>query len=396
MRLRLALYLLVVSLVLSAQQRKNDVLISFFVKNNSYYAEIKRKGWDRTKEIRLCGQSAIEKVSSSSSLYQGESSKKTYSLIVKPLAKYLKRGDNIYFVPVGKIHFINLAALKDDSGKWLCDIYHFHRLSSQKEYPPTEDKPYRANWLLFGGMDYLADPEKMYAASKLSCHLHNVEHLYKDIVPNSNYGEMTFGVAEDGARAGYDNLDYSRGEIKDIWAMRSFSLIFESGFRATEEMFRFNIRQDEPYFVLLSTHSFISDNGAICGLLFSGAGHTIEGRKLPHNLNDGILYSQEIETLDMHAASLVVLAACNTGLGVVTQEGIQGLQTAFKKAGVKTLVMTLWSVNDRATAAFTTSLFKYLEKSKTKHEAFEKAVNDLRKSDFYSDPTYWAPFIMMD
>ena len=133
-----------------------------------------------------------------------------------------------------------------------------------------------------------------------------------------------------------------------------------------------------------------------CGLLFSGAGHTIEGKELPYNLNDGILYAQEIETLEMDAASMVVLAACNTGLGTVTQDGIKGLQSAFKKAGARTLVLTLWSVNDRATAAFTKYLFTYLNKGKTKRVAFELAIRDMRNSREFRDPVYWAPFIMLD
>ena len=175
---------------------------------------------------------------------------------------------------------------------------------------------------------------------------------------------------------------------------------FYTGFSACEEQFRFEIRRSSPYIVLLSTHGFTfgddSLNKMACGLLFSGAGHTLEGRQLPYRLNDGILYAQEIEKLNMTSADLVVLAACNTGLGVVTQDGIIGLQSAFKKAGVQTLVLTLWSVNDKATAAFTKSLFTHLQKKKGKREAFELAIQDLKDSPSFRDPVYWAPFIMLD
>lgn len=402
MRSRLVLLILLfLPLVLTAQQRRDDVLVEFTLKGNAYHALINRKGWKQSETVRLCDKSALEDTPFGSSLYQPESAQKVYRLIVKPLARYLEPGDRVFFVPAGNLHFINLSALSDETGQSLCDIYHFHRLSSLDRYTLNKDKPYRAEWLLFGAMDYHADPEKMYAASRMTCHTHNVEHLYKDIVPESGKRRMTFGVAEDGTRAGYNNLEYGRGEIKDIWALRDFALIFETGYHASEEMFRFHVRRNTPYIVLLSTHSFTSEDdgtGTACGLLFSGAGWTIDGEKLPYNLNDGILYSQEIETLDMHSASMVVLAACNTALGVVTQEGIEGLQTAFKKAGAQSLIMTLWSVNDKATAAFTTSLFKYIDKTgvKTKHEAFEAAIRDMRNSEDFSDPTYWAPFIMLD
>ena len=194
------------------------------------------------------------------------------------------------------------------------------------------------------------------------------------------------------------NIIYEIAKFGDSRKIRDYGMTFFTGFKACEEQFRSMIRRNDPFIALISTHGFTKGHGdyTTCGLLFSGAGHTIEGRELPYNLNDGILYDKEIETLDMSAASMVVLAACNTGLGIVTQEGIKGLQSAFKKAGAQTLVLTLWSVNDRATAAFTKSLFSHIEKSKTKHEAFEAAINDLRYSDDFSDPAYWAPFIMLD
>ncbi|MBQ6185464.1 MAG: CHAT domain-containing protein [Bacteroidales bacterium] len=398
MRLSLTAILLLLSLLISAKPRRGDALVTFSLKDGRYEAQVNKKGWIGPKTIPLCEESALSKViSGGPELYQKESSVGLYKTLIKPLSQYLKPGERLFFIPAGNIHFINLGALTDETGKRLCDKYSFKRLSSWDEYGKTEDKPNRAKWLLFGGMDYLADPEQMYGSVRM-LHIHNTEHLYKDIVPSGPDDELSFGIAKDGTRAGYNNLEHSRGEIKDLWAIRDFMMSFFTGFKACEEEFRFMIRTSEPYIVLISTHGFIKGEGekASCGLLFSGAGHTIEGRKLPHNLNDGILHDQEIETLDMSAASMVVLAACNTGIGIVTQEGIKGLQSAFKKAGAQTLVMTLWSVNDKATAAFTKSLFSHIGKSKTKHEAFEAAIQDLRNSEEFSDPAYWAPFIMLD
>ena len=77
-----------------------------------------------------------------------------------------------------------------------------------------------------------------------------------------------------------------------------------------------------------------------------------QGKPLGAPLNDGLLNGAEIAQLDMSHCSMVVLAACNTASGTVSQDGIIGLQTAFKKAGVQTILMTLWSVNDTATSEF--------------------------------------------
>lgn len=397
MRFSLTAILLLLSTLISAQPRRGDALVTFSLKDGRYEAHVNKKGWQAPITIPLCEESTLSEVPHKGhALYQKESASSLYKALIKPISQYLKPGERLFFIPAGNIHFINLGALTDDSGERLCEKYSIHRLSSWDEYDKTEDKPYKAKWLLFGGMDYLADPEQMYASVRM-LHIHNTEHLYKDIVPQDQR-ELSFGIAEDGSRAGYNNLEHSRREIKDLWALRDFGMSFFTGFKACEEEFRFIVRTNDPFIALISTHGFIKGEGesASCGLLFSGAGHTIEGHELPHNLNDGILYDQEIETLDMSAASMVVLAACNTGLGIVTQEGIKGLQSAFKKAGVQTLVLTLWSVNDKATAAFTKSLFSHIEKSKTKHAAFEAAIKDLKDSEDFSDPAYWAPFIMLD
>ena len=131
-------------------------------------------------------------------------------------------------------------------------------------------------------------------------------------------------------------------------------------------------------------------------ILFSGAGHTLDGETLPYRLNDGLLYAEEIAALDMEYCSMVVLGACNTALGVVTQDGILGLQSAFKEAGAQTLLMTLWSVNDKATSEFMKRFYTYLFDGKTKHEALIRARADMMNSTDFSDPVYWAPFIMLD
>ena len=391
-----------ISVTLSAQEiKKGEVLISFSVRQGFYQAVINRKEWRTPQTITLCKEDELSFSIFGSSHYYGDEAKKLYALVFKPIESLLKKGDRLFFTPAGQLFFINLSALTNESGVTLGDIYHFHRLSSLKEYSQSkEELPSYTDWLLFGGMDYLADPDLMFSSVRI-LHIHNMEYLFKDLVPSESKDKLYFGMAEDGSRAGYDNLPHSRDEIKDLWDLRRrFGIRYYTGYKACEEQFRFEVRRTNPYVVLLSTHGFTygdySNNESACGLLFSGAGHTIEGRKLPYGLNDGILYAQEIEKLDMKGATLVVLAACNTGLGIVTQDGIKGLQSAFKKAGAETLVLTLWSVNDRATAAFSKHLFTYLEKGKEKHEAFELAIRDLKRSQYFHDPVYWAPFIMLD
>ncbi|MED9900597.1 MAG: CHAT domain-containing protein [Bacteroidales bacterium] len=117
---------------------------------------------------------------------------------------------------------------------------------------------------------------------------------------------------------------------------------------------------------------------------------------LHHPINDGLLYGAEIARMDMRNCDLVTLAACNTATGIVTQNGILGLQTAFKEAGVRSILMTLWSVNDKATAEFMKLFYTYLFAGNSKHESLELARKDFMNSPDYNHPLYWAPFILLD
>jgi CHAT domain-containing protein len=100
----------------------------------------------------------------------------------------------------------------------------------------------------------------------------------------------------------------------------------------------------------------------------------------------------------------VVLSACETGLGKISHEGVFGLQRAFKIAGVQTIIMSLWKVDDKATKMFMSEFYKnWIGKKQSKREAFNNAKNTVRYavSEFgdyiYKDkPYYWAGFIMLD
>ena len=103
--------------------------------------------------------------------------------------------------------------------------------------------------------------------------------------------------------------------------------------------------------------------------------------------------------LDLRGLDLVVLSACQTGLGdIISGEGVFGLQRGFKKAGAKTILMSLDKVDDEATRILMVEFYKNLMSGKTKHQSLRDAQQYLRKVDNgkYDDPKYWASFIMLD
>ncbi len=106
--------------------------------------------------------------------------------------------------------------------------------------------------------------------------------------------------------------------------------------------------------------------------------------------------AHELSTLDFRNTDLVVLSACETGLGEISGEGVFGLQRGFKKAGVKSLLMSLWKVDDEATSYLMSEFYIQLLSGKTKYEALELAKNAVRSHDKWKDPHYWAAFILLD
>lgn len=132
------------------------------------------------------------------------------------------------------------------------------------------------------------------------------------------------------------------------------------------------------------------------GLLFSGANHALKGGIIPANVDDGILSSMEISTLDLHDVTLVVLSACDTGNGDITSDGVFGLQRGFKKAGVQSILMSLWDVDDDATCFLMSAFYQYLISGKSKHEALELAKQDVRSTPGWEDSQYWAAFVLLD
>ena len=111
--------------------------------------------------------------------------------------------------------------------------------------------------------------------------------------------------------------------------------------------------------------------------------------------NEGLMTAAEIATMNLRQCELVVLSACETGLGKLSEDGVFGLQRGFKNAGVRTLLMSLKKVYDSSTADLMTFFYKYLMEGSTKREALIKAQQDVRASG-YTDPAYWATFILLD
>ena len=134
-----------------------------------------------------------------------------------------------------------------------------------------------------------------------------------------------------------------------------------------------------------------SDQTLNSGLVLAGS----NSKSKKSNMEDGLLTAYEVTGLDLENTDLVVLSACETGLGEVKNgQGVYGLQSAFQVAGANSLIMSLWKVRDDVTQEFMTSFYSnWLERGLDKKEAFRKTQLDIKNK--YSDMYLWGGFVML-
>ncbi|MEL7171197.1 MAG: CHAT domain-containing protein, partial [Bacteroidota bacterium] len=133
------------------------------------------------------------------------------------------------------------------------------------------------------------------------------------------------------------------------------------------------------------------------GLALAGANRIGTDRVAddPDATTDGIATAYELASLDLRGTDLVVLSACETGLGEIEAgEGVLGLRRAFEVAGAETVVMSLWKVPDAATAALMTAFYGALDDGRTKAEALREAAAVVRAEERWAHPYWWAAFVL--
>lgn len=194
---------------------------------------------------------------------------------------------------------------------------------------------------------------------------------------------------------------------------RQYQVTLETGNKATEA----NIKSmHDPAIVHLATHGFFMEdtqNGGQLfgvnpqyarsnpllrsGLLFAGAGKGLSQEKSASFDSDdnGILTAYEAASLPLDQTDMVVLSACETGVGdVKAGEGVYGLERAFLIAGAQSLVISLWKVNDATTQELMANFYKYWLQNQDARQAFRNAALALKKK--YPDPYYWGAFVMVN
>lgn len=394
-----------------------DVAIEFVLykdyrDTDKYAALVARKGWQVPKFVQLGNKDEVDKLISNkpSQLYSsGFISSELFGLLWTPLEEYLSPGDNVYFSPDGCLYQFALEQLIDGKNRRLCEKYNMTRCSSTKVICNRRNSHSYNKAVLYGGLRYDETEQIMVDASR-------------------NYTVSTFnsnGLFEltrsNGTRRGWDYLPGTLSEVTDISLLlnkANVTNIVYSESEGNEESFKALSGEDISILHLAThgfyipesdaeKHSFTASNpfspNAISaasssmnrsGLLMSGGNNAWIGGSAPDGVEDGVLTASEISDMNLNSVDLLVLSACETGLGEITDDGVIGLQRAFKNAGVGTIVMSLWAVDDQATSLMMETFYKNLLSGKPKRDAFKIAQKTVRSQ--YEDPSYWASFIMLD
>ncbi len=346
---------------------------------------------DKPVYVRLCRADELKTAISVSQtqLYgEGETSEYVYSLIWKPLEAYLEKAETVYFSPSGYLYNMAVEHLYDGK-KRLSESRNLVRLSSTRELCIDKGSAEYASAVLYGGLEY--------------------DEYEGDVIPQNR-----------GAVNGWYYLQGTFDEVMAIYGKMSRAKVDATlymGSNGSEESFKALSGRDIPM-LHIATHGFYipeygsRDNDYLnvlsqrsgdgrrpssmlrSGLVLAGGNKTWQGEVVPGGQDDGILSASEVASVDLNACDIVVLSACETGLGDVTDEGVMGLQRAFKQAGVNTIVMSLWPVDDAASAMLMENFYGNLLAGKGKRAAFNDAVKKIRKK--YPDPRHWAAFVMLD
>ena len=187
--------------------------------------------------------------------------------------------------------------------------------------------------------------------------------------------------------SGFTTTEATEEQIKSINNPKIFHIATHGFYAPTVER---NLADE-----MTETDNSLSENPLLkSGLLLKGGGDILSRNDRNYNSDNGILTAYEAMNLNLDNTDLVVLSACETGLGqIASGEGVYGLQRAFLMAGAKTLIMSMFKVDDEATQKLIINFYDKWLTTGNLRQSFKDAKLDLRRE--YPDPLFWGSFMMI-
>lgn len=313
----------------------------------------------------------------------------SYDAFWKPLEGYLNKATKIYFSPDGVYQQLNLNTLKNPvTRKYLLEQADISLVSNTSDILLQRVTVASRKAEIFSFPDYGTKPSGAITAETRELGLPDIKEL-------------------PGTKIEADS-------IKTILASKNWEVEIHLQKEATEEIVK---KVNNPRVLHIATHGFFLkdikdstqkvfglESGAArknpllrSGLILAGAAAIANDSLADNTKDDGILTAYEALGLNLTGTDLVVLSACETGLGeLLNGQGVYGLQRAFLVAGAQSVIMSLWKVDDAATQELMAAFYREWLKdpsSENKQKAFHTA--QLMLNEKYTSPYYWGAFVIV-
>ena len=336
----------------------------------------------------------------------------------KPLEPALGGAKRVYVSADGVLNQIPMGLFADASGQLLLEKYDLRPVNSTKDLLRQQHPAASKTAVLIGNPKFdLTEPEQHAALEKLN-NGGAQQTQFATVTPPGAPAVSTRSRDEHGGAL--PPLPATQLEIDAVvkllagagWQANSYT-----GDRALEEVLG---RQRSPRLVHVATHGFFLSDQDIArrnrtsaeqhagledpmlrsGLFFAGADRAESGAAPASGLEDGVLTAYEATQLDLQGTELVVLSACETGLGEQQNgEGVFGLRRGLQEAGAESILMSMWSVPDRETQELMALFYQNWLGGQDKHEALRQAQIKEREAvhqRYGKDlPFYWGAFVLV-
>ena len=329
-----------------------------------------------------------------------------YDIAIKPLEKYIKGRKQLFISPDGNLNLIPFEALVTPSNKYLMEEYTISYISAGRDIVRfTDTNIAKGDALIIADPDYdmgLMERDKMTKEMKVAKTIRG-------------------GLSKDVLNISFDRLPDTKQEADAIEKVlknkKKLKVKNYQGKNAIEEMI---FSAETPKILHLATHGYFLNDEELkgssetrgitiklkedfmakdetinienpmlrSGIVFSGVNASLKAGR-----DEGMMSAEKILGLNLKGTDLVVLSACETGVGDVKNgEGVFGLKRAFILSGAKTLVMSLWSVPSAETTELMTDFYTLMSTGKPKAEALRQAKLNMMKKK--QNPFYWGAFVM--
>ena len=319
----------------------------------------------------------------------------------RKLINVIGQSKSVYFAADDLLHLLAIEYLLPEK----LERKPFYRMTSTRLLAERSHKQKISNVLFCGGVNYESKEKEEEGKNNDKVAYYRMSHEIMGLPYLS------------GSLTEVDSISIYRNNPKD-------SILV--GMHASEGVLRNLLGK---YSVIhLATHGYLSNSASYASdlipastdeqlsnscLFLAGAESCMNNSRFSPENYDGILSARELADQDLSHVSLVVLSACQSGLGYICTDGVYGLQRGLKTAGVKAIIASLWSVDDQATMLLMRKMYEYLGQGNPLHEAFSKArlylktatieeryrrsqLPDLIVEKNFDDPMYSDAFILID